>query len=83
LKDRIAGINLDDSNVKILPKYIKNKIIYEHLYKDIFDRFPRFFKPRSRPEMRGDEQFLIDIAKGLQPRNFITTGIDRIIYEED
>jgi len=33
--------------------------------------------------MRDDEEFLIDIAKGLQPRCFTNTGVDKIIYEED
>ena len=33
--------------------------------------------------MRNDEEFLIAIAKGLQPRTFNSTGHDRIIYEED
>ena len=33
--------------------------------------------------MRNDEEFLVDIAKGLQPRTFGSSGIDKYIYHED
>jgi len=67
-----------------LPNYIKTKIIYQYLFKDIFDTHQRFFKPKTRPTMRNDENFLSDIAKGMMPRRFQADHInDRIIYEED
>ena len=56
----------------MLPPYIINEIIYNHLFIDIYDKFPRFFKPKSKEIARLDEMFLIDISTGLKPRMFYT-----------
>lgn len=40
--------------------------------------------PRTRSNMRNDENFLAEIARGLIPRRFLADHLhDRVIYEED
>jgi len=49
---------------------IKTKIIYNYLFKDIFDKHYRFFEPRMRPTMKNDSLFMAEFAKGMKPRWF-------------
>ena len=82
--DRLGFYDNEDKQFQLLPEYIKTNIIYHTLFNDIFDMHHRFFTPNSKPIMRNDIFFLVDIAKGLIPRRFLADSLcDRVIYEED
>lgn len=66
--DRLGCFDENDPTFNLLPSYIKNELIFKYLYSDIFSLYPRFFFPKSRPNMRNDKYFLSQMAKGLMPR---------------
>ena len=63
----------------LLPISIKEQLISNFLFKDIFQTFPRFFDLN----MLNERQLLSDISFGFMPRIFMTDDEDRIIYEEN
>ena len=72
-KDRFGCFNFakeEKKNFDLLPMDIKTKIIYNYLFKDIFDKHYRFFEPRMRPTMKNDSLFMAEFAKGMKPRWF-------------
>jgi len=70
--------NENDKYFKLIPSFIKNKIVAKYLFKDIIKYHTRFFKAY----LRADDCFIADVCRGLMPRRFKTHS-DRVIYEED
>lgn len=72
--------NKEDQYQRLIPLFIKNKVIVKYLFKDVIKYHPRFFAS----SILKDSDFVAEICKGLMPRRFkVADASDRILIEED
>ena len=77
--DRINIFKSQSHDQKLLPESIKEDLISQYLFKDLFTAFHRFFDKDSL----NDKEMLSDISYGFMPRFFSSAEDDRIIYDEN
>ena len=82
--DRLGYNDENDTDLSLLPSIIKTQIISRYLFRDLFEKHVLFFKPKGRPLINKDDNFLADIALGLIPRCFRSANKnDSLMYEEN
>lgn len=78
--DRVECLNQKDPKFQLLPSSIKQSMMTQYIFTDVFNSNPGFFTK----ELLNNPNFLEDLCFGLMPRRFLTGDQnDRIIYEDE
>jgi hypothetical protein len=78
--NRLASMESQDGLFRLIPVNIKEQVVKDYLFPDIFDLNKRFFLS----EFKRDSEFMYEISLGFLPRIFKSDDpVDRIICEED